>query len=76
MIAERAERLVLQRVDAAVELIAAGQVRPARRRRTDAIGAGDRDIEDRGNRPDDGLSPDPLVGSPLARLIDGLCDRR
>ena len=59
MVAQRAERLVLQRVDAAVELVAAARVRPSRRRGSDAIGAGDVDVEDRGNRaPDvgDGLA--------------------
>ena len=59
MVAQRAERLVLQRVDAAVELVAAARVRPSRRRGSDAIGARDVDVEDRRSRaPDigDGLA--------------------
>ena len=59
MVLQRGERLVLQRVDAAVELVAAAPVRAAVGDRPDAVGAGDLDVEDRGNRaPDvgDGLA--------------------
>ena len=44
-----AQRLVLQRVDAAVELITSPRVRASGRRGIDAIGAGDGDIADRGH---------------------------
>ena len=58
--AKRAERLVLQRVDAAVELVAAALVRPARRTPAPApSGPVMLDVEDRGNgAPDvgDGLA--------------------
>ena len=53
------ERLVLQRVDAAVELVAAARIRPSRPRRSGAIGTGDAGVEDgRNGAPDvgDGLA--------------------
>ena len=54
------ERLVLQRVDAAVELVAAAPVRAAVGGRPHAVRAGDPDIENRGDRA-------PDVGDGLAR---------
>ena len=59
MATQRCERLVLQRVDAAVELVTAALVRPSRRRGSYAIGASDADVKDRrGRSPDigDGLA--------------------
>ncbi len=53
MIPQRSERLVLQRVDAAVELVAAAPVRPTGIYRSEPIRTGDVDVEDRGNRAPD-----------------------
>jgi len=47
---ERGERLVLQRVDARVELVAAPLVRAPRPGRSSEVGAGDLHVEDRRNR--------------------------
>ena len=46
---KRSQRLVLQGVDAAVELVAPAPIRPAERYRSEAIGTGDVDVEDRGD---------------------------
>ena len=53
MSAQRAQRLGLQSVKAAVQLVAAILVRSSRRSRTDAIGAGDVGVEDRRNGASD-----------------------
>lgn len=59
MVAQRAERLVLQRVDAAVELVSATLILTSRRAGSGIIGAGDVGVQDRGNRA-------PDVGGDLA----------
>ena len=53
MVLQRRERLVLQRVDAAVELVAAAPVRAAVGDRPAAVRAGNVDVEDRRNRTPD-----------------------
>ena len=60
MAAQRREGLVLQRVDAAVELVAAALIRASRPDRAEAVGAGDANVEDRRNGA-------PDVGDGLAR---------